>query len=64
MAVELFLMYSRMFDRNESLMEKIYPYVVELWMLKNILGRKKAVQGLIAKPEVGILDTIDLRRVA
>lgn len=60
----LYGMYSRMFDRNESLMEKVYPNVVELWMLKNILGRKKAVQGLIAKPEVGILDQIDLRTVA
>jgi replicative DNA helicase len=60
----LYGMYSRMFERRPQLMQKMYPNIVELWMLKNVLGKKKSVQGLIAKPEVGILDPIELKGAA
>jgi replicative DNA helicase len=56
----LYGMYSRMIERNPQRNIKIYRNIVELWMLKNVLGKKKSVQIMIAKPEVGILDPVEL----
>jgi replicative DNA helicase len=54
-------MYSKMWSRKPQLMEKIYPNIIELWLQKNVLGRKRGMIPLIAKPEVGILDPIDIK---
>jgi hypothetical protein len=51
--------YVRFVNRHPAGAE-IYPNIIELWMLKNVLGKGVRMQAMIAKPDVGILDSFDL----
>jgi replicative DNA helicase len=55
-------MYARMIERNPN-GAAIYKNLLEVWVLKNIYGAKKSLHGLIAKPAVGVLDPVDIRRL-
>lgn len=56
-------MYAKFIERN-AYGADMYENLIELWMLKNVLGRKKSMQVLVAKPEVGILDPVDIRSLS
>ena len=53
-------MYAKMIERNPNGAE-IYKNLIEVWVLKNVIGVKKSLHGLIAKPEVGVLDPVDIK---
>ena len=51
-------MYAKLIERKGQRGMETYKNIVELWMVKNVLGHKKRMQILLAKPELGILDPI------
>ena len=53
-------MYSRMIERNPVCGDEMYRNIIEVWTLKNLIGVKKTLHGLMAKPETGVLDPIDI----